>query len=96
MNKSDVKQWLDSMIDAQERYMKLRGVYDKDGLCAVYSFSDKRLHIAQGIDIIAEALGEKLSVKNREDDNYPYEYYLKYMDYTVFQISEKEVPEWMN
>lgn len=53
----------------------------------------KEIHIGDGIKLLADLLGEKLICKDRDDEDYPYEYSFIYNDYTIFQISEEVLDE---
>lgn len=95
----DVIEWLDNIVEAFKRlnecrydlyYGKLdreKGEYEKHiELC---SNDNPRLHVFDGIDTLAEIVGCELKQFNRDEEDYPYEYYFTYKNVHVFQLNTK-------
>jgi len=52
MSKSDAKQWLDGLIEAQEKYM----AYSDGEVCISYPTTKNTINLYAGIEILAKAL----------------------------------------
>lgn len=101
----DVRQWLDTIVDgmitAREGmytlcYGKLdtdRGEYENEIMPAGWSgdYRDwKELHIYDGIDKLAAAVGGEIFCEDRGDSDYPWQYFFVYRGIKVFQIEKKK------
>lgn len=56
----------------------------------------KEMHLGNyqhrgNIELLAELLGAELSCKERDDDEYPYEYSFMYKEWRIFQIREEKI-----
>lgn len=100
LSKEDIVEWIDTIAENAKKlyesvyrldYGKLNekeGEYENSiQPCSCNDYL--RLHIYQGIDKIADALGIKLSVINDYDAEYHYKYSMNYKLLNIFQL-EKE------
>ena len=96
---NDIVEWLDSivipLVQAQENKYDLcwgklnNGSYSNR--IAVCADDMAKVHIYEGIDRLAEAVGVKVSHKLRgADTKYPHEYYFMYKRAYVFEIRGDE------
>lgn len=89
----DIVEWLDGIVNpiielSKNDYSLCWGVLE-DGnysseICVCRD--DKRLHIFSGIDMLAKAVGETLTYRKRDDDEYPHEYSFEYKGVHIFEI----------
>ena len=101
---ADIIEWFDKIVEAkrecvQSSYDLHFGKLDRDlgeyeKSIEICSDTVTRIHVYKGIDRLAKVLGKELTVIERHNkEDYPYEYYFKYKDAYVFQITELKVEQ---
>ena len=100
LSKEDIVEWLDTIAENAKKlyesvYQLDYGTLNKDKgeyEHSIHPCSHNEyltLHIYEGIDKIADAVGAKLSCEDRYSPEYPYMYSFEYKLLKIFQI-EKE------
>lgn len=94
MTKGNAKQWLDALIDSIVCLEQVAHRIKDEGVDTVTIVPPDQVHIYSGIDILAEALGLKLTKTKRECGEFPYMYSFNYRGKLVYQLEEEQVDEW--
>lgn len=86
-----IKEWIDKLIDSIE----LRNSYSAFSK-QIKTLPEKRkdIHVYEGIDAIASAVGENLEeeIDKDSDTDFPYSYYFVYRGFQIFQLSKERMP----
>lgn len=82
----DLKQWANKMV----KIYNLTNAVSKysDSVMACEPFCGG-IHIYTGLDEVAEAVGKKICIRNREHTEYPYEYYFKYKGVEFYSLRKQ-------
>ena len=99
----DIRDWLDAIVDGMKAvqnasYMLTWGVFDEDRgeyentiePCGDITRNWGSYHIYQGLEKAAAAVGMGVSVEDRNDKDYPYEYYFVYRGIRFYQLGRTE------
>lgn len=98
----DVRDWLDAIVDGltavrEGSYMLTWGMFNEDKgeyenaispCSASYDYANYQLY--KGIEKAAAAVGMGVSVEDRNDEDYPYEYYFVYRGVRFYQLGKSE------
>ncbi len=78
--------YLDELVQMYERFKVLAkdGCIDGAVLCDPFASG---IHVYQGIDILAKAVGETLHIVQQDDLVYKYKKYFDYCDVRFFELS---------
>ena len=82
-----MKNWLDKVIELQKELEKVAVFSDDLRICT--GNIGESVHVFEGIEQLAEAVGEEIKTKFL-DDEYPIEKYFMYKGMNVFQLEKKE------
>ena len=82
----DYKKWLDKAVKVHKITANMSDVNDDVVLCA-FRAKDIRIHVFRGIELLAEAVGEKITVSNHSD--FLLEHGFEYKGCRVYQLKEK-------
>ena len=100
LTNEDVREWLDAIVDplitaSKNKYNLCYGVLNLDRgeyenqIRPCLSHEKPELHIFEGIDKLAKAIGRNLNINPDRGTEYPVEYWFDYKGCKVFQL-EKE------
>ena len=82
----DYKKWLDKAVKIHKIAANMSDVKDDVVLCGFRNV-DIRIHVFRGIELLAEAVGEKITVSDHSD--LLLEHGFEYKGCRVFQLKEK-------
>ena len=82
----DYKKWLDKAVKIHKIAANMSDVDDNVVLCG-FRNQDIRIHVFRGIELLAEAVGEKITVSNHSD--LYLEHGFEYEGCRVYQLEEK-------
>lgn len=87
--KEEVMAWLDAVIETKKELDRIKKF--NSGVQIIPLEPVGRVSISKGIDLVAEALGERVEEEYDPEMNFPYHYSFKYKDVEVSQISRERL-----
>ena len=93
MEKSKLLNWLDEVIDLQNKLYKLGTLCDENNneLCQRCYAMEDSIHIYSGIETLADACGKKLKITLHDtiDGRKTYVVYFSYKDKRIFELFDE-------
>ena len=93
MEKSELLNWLDEVIDSENKLYKLGTLCDENNneVCRRCYTMEASVHIYRGIEKLADACGKKLKTTLHDtiDDRPTYVAYFTYKDKRIFELFDE-------